>query len=43
MLDEKRLHPFYAELQVASRVEFNPGNTQIEEHRENAKTHLTQS
>jgi hypothetical protein len=43
MLDEKRLHAFYTELQVASRVEVNPGSTQIEEHRENAKTHLTQS
>jgi hypothetical protein len=40
MLDEKRLHAFYTELQVASR---NPGSTQVEEQRGNAKAQLTQS
>ena len=43
MLDEKRLHAFYTELQVASRREVNRGGTQVEEQKENAKTQLTQS
>ena len=33
MLDEKRLHAFYTELQVASRVQVNRASTQIEEQR----------
>ena len=43
MLEEKRLYAFYGELQVASRVEVNQGGTQVEEQKENAKSHLTQS
>lgn len=43
MLEEKRLHAFYGELQVASRVEVNRGSTQVEEQKENAKTQVTQS
>src|SRR5579863_380894 len=37
VLDEKRLHAFYTELQVASRVEVNRGGSQIEEQREMQK------
>lgn len=43
MLEEKRLHAFYSELQVASRVAVNSGTTQLKEPKENAETQLTQS
>lgn len=43
MLDEKRLHSFFSELQVASRVEVKGAGTQIEEPKENARTQLRQS
>ena len=43
MLDEKRLHAFYTELQVASRVDVNRGSNEVEEPKDNAKTQLTQS
>ena len=37
MLEEKRLHAFYTQLQVASRVPVNPGGIQIQESQENKK------
>lgn len=43
MLDEKRLHAFYCELQVASRVKVNAGTTQLKDPKENAEPQLTQS
>src|SRR5215470_12374910 len=42
MLDEKRLHSFYSELQTASRVQVDTA-TQVEEPEGNSKTQLTQS
>jgi len=42
MLDEKRLHSFYSELQTASRVQVDTA-TQVEEPEGNSKTQLTHS
>jgi len=43
MLDEKRLHAFYSELQVAARIGIDRGSTQAEESQEDPKNQLTQS
>jgi transposase len=43
MLGEKKLHAFYAELQMASRVRADRGAMEAEQTEENAKTQLTRS
>lgn len=43
MLDEKRLHAFYSELQVATRIGVERRGTQAEESEEDPKNQLTQS
>lgn len=43
MLDRKRLHTFYHELQVPSRIQANTPNPQVEQTAEDFKSQLTQS
>jgi len=43
MLERKRLHEFYRELQTPSRIQANTRITQSEEHEEDVKSELTQS